>query len=60
MIQKNNMIAILIIVGIIWGWIIYELYYAPTFDENGMPIDIKKEDIEEDLWDKNHIEDMDK
>lgn len=36
----------------VWIWIIYELCYAPIFDENGYRIDIKKEDIEDDLWDK--------
>ena len=29
---------IVIMVLIIWGWIIYELYYAPIYDENEMPI----------------------
>ena len=29
---------ILIMFLIIWGWVIYELYYAPMYDENEMPI----------------------
>jgi len=53
------MIVIVVFI-IIWGSIIYEIRKAPLFDENEMPIDIKKEDVDDNLWDKNHIEDMDK
>jgi hypothetical protein len=35
------MVGIVIIGGftLIWGWIIYELYNAPEFDEDENPID---------------------
>jgi hypothetical protein len=48
-------IAIFIVV---WIWIIWELYTAPLIDDVGN-IDVTDVDIEDDLWDKNHIEDMD-
>lgn len=37
------MAGIIIIGGftIIWGWIIYELVFAPEYDENENPIDKK-------------------
>ena len=47
---------------IIWGWLAYEIYNAPTYGEDGMPIknkpkrikhrfhiDIKEDDINQDL-----------
>ena len=40
---------------IIWGWLAYEIYNAPTYDENEMPIkrkfhvDINEDDINHDL-----------
>ena len=49
------------IVTIIWIWIIFQLYYAPEYDENEMPIvkpkrikhrfhiDIDEDDINQDL-----------
>ena len=60
---------IVIMVLIIWGWIIYELYYAPIYDENEMPIvkpkrgmikhrfhiDVDENDINQDLGYKNSI-----
>lgn len=56
-------IAIIVIMFlIIWGWIVYELYYAPMYDENEMPIkdkpkrikhrfhiDVDENDINQDL-----------
>tara|TARA_R110000803_G_scaffold20341_2_gene52496 strand:- start:450 stop:689 length:240 start_codon:yes stop_codon:yes gene_type:complete len=63
-------IAIIIgIVTIIWIWIVFQLYYAPEYDENEMPIvnpkrgmikhrfhiDIKEDDINQDLGYKNSI-----
>ena len=39
-------IAIIVIMFlIIWGWVIYELYYAPIYDENEMPIKDKPKRI---------------
>ncbi len=51
------------IVTIIWIWIVFQLYYAPEYDENEIPIvkskrgmikhrfhiDIKEDDINQDL-----------
>ena len=57
---------------LIWIWIIIDIYRAPLFDENEMPIEPKDEaelykelyrrndeDSEDNKWDKNHIEEMD-
>ena len=44
-------IAIAIVIGIgIAIWIIYELYEAPSVDENENLIDIKEDDIDDDLF----------
>tara|TARA_B110000977_G_scaffold139611_1_gene177199 strand:- start:1395 stop:1607 length:213 start_codon:yes stop_codon:yes gene_type:complete len=61
-----------IIFLLIWIWIIIDIYRAPLFDENEMPIEPKDEaelykelyrrndeDSEDNKWDKNHIEEMD-
>jgi len=42
-------IAIVIGIGIAI-WIIYELYEAPSVDENENLIDIKEDDIDDDLF----------
>ena len=55
------------IVTIIWIWIVFQLYYAPEYDENEMPIvkskrikhrfhiDVDEDDINQDLGYKNSI-----
>ena len=63
-------VAIVVIIFlIIWSWIVYLLYCAPEYDENEMPIvnpkrgmikhrfhiDIKEDDINQDLGYKNSI-----
>ena len=61
-----------IIFLLIWIWIIIDIFRAPLFDENEMPIEPKDkaelykelyrrndEDSEDNKWDKNHIEEMD-
>jgi len=42
-------IAIVIGIGIAI-WIIYELYEAPSVDDNEMSFDIKEDDIDDDLF----------
>ena len=37
---------------IVWIWVAFEISNAPLFDENEMPIDIKKEDVEDNLFEK--------
>jgi len=41
---------ILISIVVVWVWIIYQLYTAPLFDEDEMPIDIKAKEINENLF----------
>ncbi len=51
-------VGIVVVFIIVWIWIIWEFYTAPNIDEYGN-IDTTDVDIEDSLWDKNHIEDMD-
>tara|TARA_R110000772_G_scaffold204_2_gene871 strand:- start:992 stop:1183 length:192 start_codon:yes stop_codon:yes gene_type:complete len=50
-----NIVIIAVMFLVIWGWIAYEIYNAPTYDENEMPIkrkfhvDINEDDINHDL-----------
>tara|TARA_B100000768_G_scaffold177037_1_gene190654 strand:+ start:1039 stop:1248 length:210 start_codon:yes stop_codon:yes gene_type:complete len=57
-----NIAIVAIMFLVLWGWISYEIYYAPEYDENEMPvkkpskrvkhrfhIDIKEDDINQDL-----------
>jgi hypothetical protein len=46
-------IAIVIVFILVWGWIAYEMWNAPLFDENEMPIDVDMEEIENELLDKD-------
>jgi len=46
-----GVIIIIILFVVIWSWIIYELYYAPIFDDNG--IEIKKQDITDELYNRS-------
>jgi hypothetical protein len=54
----------------IWGWLAYEIYYAPEYDENEMPVkkpskrvkhrfhvDIDEGEINDDLFKRNDKED---
>ncbi len=64
-----NIAIVAVMFLIIWGWLAYEIYNAPTYDENEMPIvkpkpksikhrfhiDIKEDDINQDLGYKNSI-----
>jgi hypothetical protein len=36
-----NLIIAAIMFLAIWGWILYEIYHAPEFDDNENPIDKK-------------------
>lgn len=50
-----NVAIIAVMFLVIWGWLAYEIYNAPTYDENEMPIkrkfhvDINEDDINHDL-----------
>ena len=35
---------------VVWVWITYQLYTAPLFDEDEMPIDTKAKEINENLF----------
>ena len=39
-----EIVIVAIIFAVIWGWIFYEMYYAPEYDENEMPIEKSKFD----------------
>jgi len=57
-----NIAIVAIMFLAIWGWLIYEIYYAPEYDENEMPvkkpskrkfhIDVNEDDINKDLTNK--------
>ncbi len=46
-------ITIVIVFLIVWGWIAYEMWNTPLFDENEMPIEVDMEEIEDELLDKD-------
>ena len=39
-----NIAIVAIMFLAIWGWLAYEIYYAPEYDENEMPVNKKKDD----------------
>ena len=66
-----NIAIVVIMFLVIWGWLIYEIYYAPEYDENEMPVkkpskrvkhrfhvDIDEDDINSDLFKRNDKEDI--
>jgi len=56
----NVAIEGIIVIGIfalVWGWIIYEMYMAPEYDENEMPI--KKNNIDIDITEDDIVGDLD-
>ena len=43
---------ILISIVVVWIWIIYQLYTAPLFGDDEMPINVEEKDINEDLFNR--------
>lgn len=55
--MTTGIIIALIIFIIIWVWISYEVYCAPEYDENEMPI--KKNNIDIDITEDDIVGDLD-
>ena len=66
-----NIAIVAIMFLAIWGWLAYEIFYAPEYDENEMPVkkpskrvkhrfhvDIDEDDINSDLFKRNDKEDI--
>ena len=51
-----NIAIVVIMFLVIWGWLIYEIYYAPEYEENEMPV--KKNNIHIDITEEDIIEDL--
>ena len=65
-----NIATVAVMFLAIWGWLAYEIYYAPEYDENEMPVkkpskrvkhrfhvDIDEGEINDDLFKRNDKED---
>jgi len=50
----------------LWGWLAYEIFYAPTYDDipfekpskRGFHIDVDEDEINDDLFKRNDKEDI--
>ena len=52
-----EIVIVAIIFAVIWGWIFYEMYYAPEYDENEMPIEKSKFDWVDRVFKKDDNDD---
>ena len=49
--MTTGTIIVLVILGLLWVWIAYEIHIAPELDDDGnIKIDITEEDINNDLY----------